>query len=95
LMLGGIAYRLSPLVPITSATEFGPLLPTITRHDYRGGCKPERTARMRETSQRGLDLPSLIRLRFPESTGLLDPSWAEGHMGFPIGWTELPPSETP
>lgn len=71
------------------------MLPTITAHDYRGGCKPERTAKMRETSARGLDLPSTLRLLFPDSTGLVRPSWAEARMGYPIGWTECTPSETP
>jgi hypothetical protein len=69
-------------------------LPTLTRHDYRGGAKPERTARMRETSSRGCDLPSELRQIYPESTGIINPLWAEGYMGFPIGWTELKRSET-
>ena len=25
--------------------------------------------------------------------GPINPEWAEWYMGFPIGWTELPPSE--
>ena len=71
------------------------IMPTQTAHDYRGGCKPERSLKMREQSARGLDLPSVLRLLFPESTGLVRPSWAEARMGFPIGWTDVTPSETP
>lgn len=70
------------------------IMPTITAHDYRGGCKPERSEKMREQSARGLDLPSLLRLLFPESTGLVRPSWAEGRMGYPLEWTACTPLET-
>ena len=75
--------------------KWAKMLPTVTAHDYRGGCKPERTAKMRQNSARGLDLPSTLRLLFPNSTGLVRPSWAEARMGFPIGYTECTPSETP
>ena len=71
------------------ATVLKRLLPTLTKHDVRGGCKPERTERMWRDSSRGCDLPSTMRLLYPESTGIINPSWAEGFMGFPIGWTEL------
>lgn len=64
-------------------------LPTLTNQDFRGGCKPERTARMQEQSARGCDLPSELRRQYPETTGIINPSWAEGFMGFPIGWSEL------
>ena len=73
--------------------KWAKMLPTITAHDYRGGCKPERSEKMREQSARGLDLPSVLRLLFPDSTGLVRPSWAEARMGYPIGWTECTPSE--
>lgn len=75
--------------------KWAKMLPTITAHDYRGGCKPERSERMREQSARGLDLPSVLRLLFPDSTGLVRPSWAEARMGYPIGHTECTPLETP
>ena len=67
------------------------MLPTLTAHDVRGGAKPERTALMWESSARGCDLPSMLRLVHPESTGIINPSWAEGFMGYAIGWTELEP----
>jgi hypothetical protein len=69
------------------------IMPTITAHDHRGGCKPERSLMMREQSARGLDLPSVLRLIFPDSTGLVRPSWGEARMGYPTGYTELMPSE--
>lgn len=77
------------------ATVLKRMLPTLTAHDVRGGAKPERTLRMWETSARGCDLPSTMRLLHPESTGIINPSWAEGFMGYPIGWTELLASATP
>lgn len=77
------------------ATVLRRMMPTLTAHVVRGGCKPERTLRMWENSARGCDLPSTLRILHPESTGIINPSWAEGFMGYPIGWTELAPSETP
>ena len=74
--------------------KWAKMLPTVTAHDYRGGCKPERSERMREQSARGLDLPSVLRLLFPDSTGLVRPSWAEARMGYPIGHSECTPLET-
>src|SRR5690606_1404096 len=35
------------------ATVLKRMLPTLTRHDVRGGCKPERTLRMWQDSSRG------------------------------------------
>jgi len=71
------------------------IMPTQMACDHRGGCRPERSERMRQQSARGLDLPSVLRLLFPDLTGLVRPSWAEARMGFPIGWTECTPSATP
>jgi hypothetical protein len=88
----GIAYRLPPLVPSTSETESG-LLPTLCARDYRWGARPERTAKMRESSQRGLDLPSELRARGWNVA--VPPGGAETFMGYPEGWTELEPSEMP
>lgn len=76
------------------ATVLRRMMPTLTAHDVRGGAKPERSERMQESSARGLDLASTLRAVFPESTGIINPSWGEGYMGFPIGWTELTPSAT-
>jgi hypothetical protein len=30
-----------------------------------------------------------------EGSGSLNPTWVEWLMGFPLGWTDLEPSETP
>lgn len=77
------------------ATVLRRILPTLVAHDYRGGAKPESVERKQLDTARGLDLPSSLRMIFPESTGIINPCWAEGYMGFPIGWTELKPSATP
>jgi len=77
------------------ATALKKLYPTLTAHDFRGGCKPDRTERMRQSSQRGVDLPTALRKDFPESTGIINPSWADGYMGYPIDWTDLKASVTP
>lgn len=71
------------------------LLPTLTAHDYRGGAKPERTVKMRETSKRGTDLATTLRALFPGSTGLINPWWAGNYMGFPDGWMRCAPTGTP
>jgi hypothetical protein len=77
------------------ATVLRRMMPTLTAHDVRGGAKPERSEKMLESSARGLDLASTLRAVFPESTGIINPSWGEGYMGFPTGWTELTASATP
>ena len=64
------------------------------RERLERGATPERTHKMQETCSRGLDLPTFLRLRTPEKSGALDPSWAEEYMGFPSGWTESGQSET-
>jgi hypothetical protein len=76
------------------ATVLRRALPTLTAHDRRGGCKPDRSIRILDDTARGLDLPSSLRMIFPESTGIINPFWGEGYMGFPIGWTELKVLET-
>jgi hypothetical protein len=42
-----------------------------------------------------LDVFVRERTSATEAGGQLNPTWVEWLMGFPIGWTELPPSETP
>jgi hypothetical protein len=39
-------------------------------------------------------LEEAVALR-TEEPGRLNPAWVEWLMGFPIGWTDLGPSETP
>lgn len=76
-------------------TALRKLLPTLCARDYRGVAPPLRTAAMRQNSKRGLDLPTHLRQMNPDSTGSINPSWAEGYMGYPIGHTELRRSEMP
>jgi hypothetical protein len=87
----GIAYQLPPLVPLTCEIERG-LLPTLTSNNGTGGGN-------------GLAGGSGNRKKlykiFGEELGKkygnqsLNISYLEWFMGFPITWTELPPSETP
>lgn len=59
-------------------------LPTVTARDWRAPGLPDHP---RLKHARGLPLPE--ELGFKPS-----PQLCEWMMGFPIGWTELPPSET-
>ena len=75
----GTAYRLRPLVRPIS--EIGSTYwPTPVADDTGHRKKPY--------SQGGRALSYM-------AGGPLSPAWLEWLMGFPIGWTELPPSETP
>jgi hypothetical protein len=68
------------------------LLPTLKARDFRTGDKPEhRRARLKRTGE--WHSPDLNDVVAPG--GQLNPEWAEWFMGYPIGWTELVPSETP
>lgn len=64
------------------------------RASYRGDCPSERR-------RRSPDLLSSVRMEqegsSPEirATGTLNPAWVEWLMGYPVGWTEISPSETP
>jgi hypothetical protein len=73
------------------ATVLRRTLPTLVAHDYRGGAKPESAERKQLDTARGLDLPSSLRMIFPESTGIINPCWAEGYMGFPMGTIYMTP----
>lgn len=83
----GIAYRLPPLVSLTSVTGCG-LLPTIGANEWRGsqrhryvGSTRFRGAKMSEGLRNGENDPSF-----------LDPAFAEAALGFPKDWALL---ETP
>lgn len=86
----GVAYRLGQLDCLTTATVSG-LLPTLGKNEPKGagknrfrGSKHFRGAKMAEGLRSGLDDPIYVT-----------PHFAEEVMGFPIGWTELEPLETP
>ena len=81
----GQAYRLPPLVPRTSVGE-SLLWPTPTARDWRSDKGKQTDQELYGT--RGRPLPRV-------AGGMLNPTWVEWLMGFPAGWTELEPSETP
>jgi len=86
-------FQLSPLTEITNDIGYS-LLPTPTAsQDY----KPIRPlAPSEKDGSHGKMLVGVIGDRFPELIGAyLDPRFQEALMGFPIGWTDVEPSETP
>jgi hypothetical protein len=58
--------------------------PTPTARDYRGVHRAERARERRLESSRGIPLNEA-------AGGLLNPTWVEWLMGWPIGWTALQP----
>lgn len=64
------------------------LLPTLASRDWRYPNSPEGIAKRRAAGMTGDQLPNVVG-------GPLNPTWCEWLMGFPLGWTELPPSATP
>lgn len=60
--------------------------PTPTARDYRGIHRTERGLERRQESARGIPLNEA-------AGGLLNPTWVEWLMGWPIGWTALQPLE--
>ena len=63
------------------------MYPTPTARDYRAPGTPERLARAQEESSRGQPLTEAVG-------GLLNPTWVEWLMGYPLGWTDLAVSGT-
>lgn len=90
MMQSGTVYQLPTLASLTDATGFG-LLPTLGKNEPKGA------GRMRfrgSTEFRGAKMSEGLRTG-PDDPIYLHPAFAEEVMGFPIGWTELPPLETP
>ena len=58
-----------------------------TQHGYTPACTTRR-----QKEGHSVQLPERLSL---EERGPLNPAWVEWLMGFPIGWTDLEPSETP
>lgn len=72
----------------TTSAWMNYLLPTLKASDGSKGMRtPEGTARERQRRKNGLDLPTVIG-------GRVHPMFAEWMFGYPIGHTELRPSET-
>lgn len=70
--------------------EFTRLIPTPTATDYKGGC-PKRYPGGGKYDNL---LRSLLESTPRGNVGPMNPAFLEWLMGFPIGWTELGPSET-
>ncbi len=90
MMQSGTVYQLPTLASLTDATGFG-LLPTLGKNEPKGA------GRMRfrgSTEFRGAKMSEGLRTG-PDDPIYLHPAFAEEVMGFPIGWTELQPLETP
>lgn len=73
----------------TSLFEAVKLQPTLQASDWknRGGFGTA-AIRRRKAIGKQIQIPMVVG-------GSLNPPWAEWYMGFPAGWSELKPSETP
>jgi hypothetical protein len=78
-MRSGIVYPLPPLAPLTAGIESG-LWPTPDASPHK--------YRLRGNSQQSRSLNGI-------HGGKLNPTWVEWLMGFPLGHTDLKPSEMP
>jgi hypothetical protein len=89
MMRNGEVFRLPTLGFPKRATVAG-LLPTLVRADSKQATNGSRQDR---DPSWGLNMTDWVRLKL----GLkrVPVGLAEEMMGFPDGWTELPPSETP
>lgn len=84
-MRNGVCWARPMLAGSMSDSESG-LLPTVTARDYRSDSCSAEVKAARDAHSRGKTLPWVLG-------GLLNPPWAEWHMGWPEGWTELEPLE--
>jgi hypothetical protein len=85
--VGGACLARPMLARRTSANASG-LLPTLTARDFKSdSCTPEFRAK-RDAMTMGKTLPWTLG-------GLLNPTWCEWFMGFPLGWTEFAPLAMP
>jgi len=89
MMLSGTAFRLPTLVQDNFGTEFG-LWPTPNATASKGGRRLPRRGVVNPERNNWQDWCSLVLgQRYPV------PETAEQVMGFPTGYTEISPSETP
>jgi len=90
MMRNGIAYRLPPLVPLTSGTASGSshTWPTPAARDGKGGYIGGRM-RNGKISRDTLDVAVQWADNQLKTGGQLNPTWVEWLMGFPIGHTDL------
>lgn len=85
-----LLFQLSPSMRLTSDTECL-FWPTPAARDWKGANSEAHLAKARGHHDQ---LPNAVRMR-GHKNGQLNPNWVEWVMGFPIGYTELPRSETP
>ena len=69
----------------------GQLWPTPAKRVYRGANSDKHLAKARGHHDQ---LPNAVKMAGHKG-GQLNPMWVEWLMGFPTGWTDLKPSETP
>ena len=86
-----IGNRVNDKFPNLESQVAKSLWPTPTTRDYKGGRKPETL----EVSGRGATNTLSDALTCQGQYDSLNPAWVEWLMGFPEGWTDLKPSETP
>jgi len=82
---GRLLFQLVPSMPDTAEIESG-LWPTMTVADHSGHAQTADNKTPGQTG--GTTLPGA-------AGGQLNPQFVEWLMGFPSGWTDLKPSETP
>jgi hypothetical protein len=84
----------SPNLPEMVTAVNGGMWLTPTSRDYRSSMKLETVDKRQAASSRGVNLSEHIQ-KVERNNGALNPTWVEWLMGFPLGWTDLNPSETP
>lgn len=104
LMRSGTVYRLPPLVRIISATGFGSWPTPQASDSTSGGRKPDDLATVaaiwptptsRDHKDTGdcanVPVNALLgrSVKPSKAGGSLNPTWVEGLMGFPHGWTDV------
>ena len=104
IMLGGVCYLPPQSERRTGDSDCssGQRWPTPTARDWRSGRGRTQTDRGRtagpslaeEVYRREiLQDPGAVHCQ-GDTPGTLNPQWLDWLLGFPIGWSELPPSET-
>lgn len=84
--LYGELWPLPTLVHPIRESESG-FLPTLTKRDFKSDSCSQEFRQLRDSMTMGKTLPWTVG-------GLLDATWCEAYMGWPIGWTELAPLAT-
>jgi hypothetical protein len=80
---GGVLYPLRPSERGKEEDDSGSYLPTLCARDYRT------MARSSQRKDFGSTLVQYLSANLGRRRIYLSPTWAEGYMGYPEGWTEL------